>query len=121
MSDGGDVLRLLILAQPQLDIIGGQLAAAPECGVVTEQGRSGQFAVSILNFQFKLPNFSRSPSLTCGAEESGLCCRSVFGFGGVTVTALAFRPPLSLRFVLYPHFIFTHDGTANNWSEKIWI
>ena len=48
MSDGGDVLRLLILAESQLDIIGGQLAAAPECGIVAQQGRSGQLAVSVL-------------------------------------------------------------------------
>ena len=116
MSDGGDVLHLLVIAQAHLDIIRGQLAAAPERGVVAEQGRSGQFAVSIFNLfivlEFHFLNISIP--LTCGAlaEESRLGCRSVFSFGWITVTALTLRPPLSLRFVLYSDFVFTHGEDA---------
>ena len=47
VSDGGDVLHSLVLAQSQLDIIRGQLAAATECGIVTQQGSSGQLAVTV--------------------------------------------------------------------------
>ena len=50
VSDGGDVLHLLLIPQSHLNVVGGQLG--PECGIVTQQGCSGQLAISVLKFQF---------------------------------------------------------------------